>query len=59
LCEFANHNSNLPNKLVVYRAGVDDKLFQKVLDTELPAIQQACKGKIVFLFIKQKDLSLK
>ncbi|CAF5119999.1 unnamed protein product, partial [Rotaria sp. Silwood1] len=43
LCEFSNHNSRLPNKLVFYRAGVDDGSFQKVLDNELRAIQRACK----------------
>ncbi|UJR23961.1 hypothetical protein I4U23_026928 [Adineta vaga] len=40
--EFSNHNSRLPNKLVFYRAGVDDGSFQKVLDNELKAIQRAC-----------------
>jgi len=40
--EFSNHNSQLPNKLVFYRAGVDDGAFQKVLDNELRAIQRAC-----------------
>lgn len=44
LREFSNHNSRLPNKLVFYRAGVDDGSFQKVLDNELRAIQRACKG---------------
>ena len=44
LKEFSNHNSRLPNKLVFYRAGVDDGSFQKVLDNELRAIQQACRG---------------
>ena len=42
--EFSNHNSQLPNKLVFYRAGVDDGAFQKVLDNELRAIQRACSG---------------
>ena len=46
LREFSTHNSRLPNKLVFYRAGVDDGSFQKVLDNEVRAIQQACKGKI-------------
>ncbi len=45
LREFSNHNTHLPNKLVFYRAGVDDGSFQKVLDNELRAIQRACKGK--------------
>jgi hypothetical protein len=45
LREFSNHNSRLPNKLVFYRAGVDDGSFQKVLDNELRAIQRACQGK--------------
>lgn len=44
LREFSNHNSRLPNKLVFYRAGVDDGSFQKVLDNELRAIQRACTG---------------
>ncbi|CAF3707984.1 unnamed protein product [Rotaria sordida] len=43
LREFSNNNSRLPNKLVFYRAGVDDGSFQKVLDNELRAIQRACK----------------
>jgi eukaryotic translation initiation factor 2C len=42
--EFSNHNSTLPNKLVFYRAGVDDGSFQKVLDNELKAIKRACQG---------------
>ena len=42
--EFSNHNSSLPNKLVFYRAGVDDGSFQKVLDNELKAIKRACQG---------------
>jgi hypothetical protein len=42
--EFSNHNSQLPNKLVFYRAGVDDGAFQKVFDNELRAIQRACSG---------------
>ena len=48
--EFSNHNSRLPNKLVFYRAGVDDGSFQKVLDNELRAIQQACQGNYYFLY---------
>lgn len=42
---FSSQNSRLPNKLVFYRAGVGDGSFQKVLDNELRAIQQACRGK--------------
>ena len=44
LCEFSQHNSRLPNKLVFYRAGVDDGAFQKILDNEVRAIQRACQG---------------
>jgi eukaryotic translation initiation factor 2C len=44
LREFSHHNSRLPNKLVFYRAGVDDGAFQKVLDNEVRAIQRACQG---------------
>jgi len=43
LREFSQMNSRLPNKLVFYRAGVDDGSFQKVLDNELRAIQRACQ----------------
>ncbi len=46
LKEFSQHNSRLPNKLVFYRAGVDDGSFQKVLDNEVRAIQRACKGNL-------------
>ena len=42
--KFSEHNSRLPNKLVFYRAGVDDGAFQKVLDNEVQAIKQACRG---------------
>jgi len=48
LRKFSQHNSSLPNKLVFYRAGVDDGAFQKVLDNEVRAIQQACKGDIIY-----------
>ncbi|CAF0840758.1 unnamed protein product [Adineta ricciae] len=41
--KFSEHNSRLPNKLVFYRAGVDDGAFQKVLDNEVQAIKQACR----------------
>ena len=54
LKEFSNHNSRLPNKLVFYRAGVDDGSFQKVLDNELRAIQRACQGKLNFFCFKLK-----
>ncbi|CAF4767847.1 unnamed protein product, partial [Rotaria sp. Silwood2] len=47
LREFSNHNTRLPNKLVFYRAGVDDGSFQKVLDNEVRAIQKASKGNII------------
>jgi eukaryotic translation initiation factor 2C len=50
LREFSHHNSRLPNKLVFYRAGVDDGAFQKVLDNEVRAIQRACQGFINHLF---------
>lgn len=46
LREFSHHSSRLPNKLVFYRAGVDDGAFQKVLDNEVRAIQRACQGLI-------------
>jgi hypothetical protein len=46
LREFSKHNSCLPNKLVFYRAGVDDGSFQKVLDNEVRAIQRACQGNL-------------
>ncbi|CAF1347631.1 unnamed protein product [Adineta ricciae] len=60
--EFSNHNSHLPNKLVFYRAGVDDGSFQKVLDNELRAIQRACTElyghnqlpKICFVVVKKR-----
>lgn len=42
--EFSHLNSRLPNKLVFYRAGVDDGAFQKVLDNEVRAIQRVCQG---------------
>ena len=42
--ELFNHNSQLPNKLVFYRAGVDDGAFQTVFDNELRASQHACSG---------------
>jgi eukaryotic translation initiation factor 2C len=48
--EFSNFNSRLPNKLVFYRAGVDDGSFQKVLDNELRAIQRACQGRFLDFF---------
>jgi eukaryotic translation initiation factor 2C len=52
LTEFSKHNSRLPNKLVFYRAGVDDGSFQKVLDNELRAIQRACQGRFhIFFYI--------
>ncbi|CAF3441824.1 unnamed protein product [Rotaria sp. Silwood1] len=62
LREFSNHNSRLPNKLVFYRAGVDDGSFQKVLDNELRAIQRACKElyghnqlpQICFVIVKKR-----
>jgi eukaryotic translation initiation factor 2C len=49
---FSNYNSRLPNKLVFYRAGVDDGSFQKVLDNELRAIKRACQGKFHLNYIK-------
>ncbi|CAF1268322.1 unnamed protein product [Rotaria sp. Silwood1] len=62
LREFSNHNTRLPNKLVFYRAGVDDGSFQKVLDNEVRAIQRACKElyghndlpKICFTVVKKR-----
>ncbi|CAF2060584.1 unnamed protein product [Rotaria magnacalcarata] len=42
--ELLHEFSHLSNKLVFYRAGVDDGSFQKVLDNEVRAIQRACKG---------------
>jgi eukaryotic translation initiation factor 2C len=62
LREFSNHNSRLPNKLVFYRAGVDDGSFQKVLDNELRAIQRACQElyghnqlpQICFVIVKRR-----
>ncbi|CAF1508752.1 unnamed protein product [Adineta steineri] len=62
LTEFSQHNSQLPNKLVFYRSGVDDGAFQKVLDNEVQAIQQACKElyghnqlpKICFTIVKKR-----
>ncbi|CAF3014553.1 unnamed protein product [Rotaria sp. Silwood2] len=60
LCEFSNYNSYLPNKLILYRAGVDDGSFEKILDNELPAIRRACQElyghnplpKICFIVVK-------
>ncbi|CAF1053357.1 unnamed protein product [Rotaria sordida] len=60
LCEFSNYNSCLPNKLVLYRAGVDDGSSEKILNNELPAIRQACQEiyghnslpKICFIVVK-------
>ncbi|CAF3887058.1 unnamed protein product, partial [Rotaria sp. Silwood1] len=60
LCEFSNYNSYLPNKLILYRAGVDDGSFEKILDNELSAIRQACQElyghnplpKICFIVVK-------
>lgn len=62
LREFSNSNSRLPNKLVFYRAGVDDGSFQKVLDNELRAVQHACREiyghnplpKICFVIVKRR-----
>jgi hypothetical protein len=48
--EFSNFNWHLPNKLVFYRAGVDDGAFQKVIDNESRAIQRACQGKFIDIF---------
>jgi hypothetical protein len=48
--EFSNFNSGLPNKLVFYRAGVNDGSFEKVLDNELRVIQRACQGKFLDSF---------
>ncbi|CAF2124256.1 unnamed protein product [Rotaria magnacalcarata] len=45
--ELLHEFSHLSNKLVFYRAGVDDGSFQKVLDNEVRAIQRACKGTVV------------
>lgn len=44
--EFFHHNSQLPNKLVFYRAGINEGAFEKVLYNELRAIQCACFGKV-------------
>jgi len=60
--EFSNRNTNLPNKLVFYRAGVDDGAFQKVLDNELRAIKRACQDlyghnplpQICFVIVKKR-----
>ena len=60
--EFSNHNGRLPNKLVFYRAGVDDGAFHKVLDNELRAIQRACQDfyghnplpQICFVVVKKR-----
>lgn len=60
--EFSNRNSHLPNKLVFYRAGVDDGAFQKVLDNELRAIKRACQDlyghnqlpQICFVIVKKR-----
>jgi hypothetical protein len=41
---FAQKNGCFPNKIVFYRDGVDDGHFQKVLDNEVRALQNACKG---------------
>lgn len=42
---FLNNTSYLPNKLVFYQIGPDDKSFQKIFDNELSIIQRACRGK--------------
>ncbi|CAF1486983.1 unnamed protein product [Rotaria sp. Silwood1] len=47
LCEFSNYNSYLPHKLILYRAGIDDGSFEKILDNKLPAIRQACQGTVI------------
>lgn len=52
LREFSRHNTRLPNKLVFYRAGVDDGSFQKILDNEVRAIQRACQGYNYYFFTK-------
>ncbi|CAF4038008.1 unnamed protein product [Rotaria sp. Silwood2] len=44
---FAQRNGCFPNKIVFYRDGVDDGHFQKVLDNEIRALQNACKGTVV------------
>ncbi|CAF1131852.1 unnamed protein product [Rotaria sordida] len=62
LHEFFNYNSYLPNKLVFYRAGIDNGSFQKVLDHELRAIKRACTDlygynqlpQICFIIVKKR-----
>ncbi|CAF0797772.1 unnamed protein product [Didymodactylos carnosus] len=59
---FAQTNGRLPTKIVVYRDGVDDGHFQKVLDNEVQALKKACKDicgehqlpKITFVIIKKR-----
>ncbi|CAF1938445.1 unnamed protein product [Rotaria magnacalcarata] len=59
---FAQKNGCFPNKIVFYRDGVDDGHFQKVLDNELRALQNACKAlymnnplpKITFIIVKKR-----
>ncbi|CAF1565725.1 unnamed protein product, partial [Didymodactylos carnosus] len=40
---FGQRNKQLPTKIVVYRDGVDDGHFQKVIDNEVRSLQQACQ----------------
>ncbi|CAF1402264.1 unnamed protein product [Adineta steineri] len=59
---FAQRNHCFPNKIVFYRDGVDDGHFQKVLDNEIRALQNACKAlylnnplpKITFIIVKKR-----
>ncbi|UJR37628.1 hypothetical protein I4U23_030325 [Adineta vaga] len=59
---FAQKNGCFPNKIVFYRDGVDDGHFQKVLDNEVRALQNACKAlymnnplpKITFIIVKKR-----
>ncbi|UJR08589.1 hypothetical protein I4U23_012848 [Adineta vaga] len=59
---FAQKNGCFPNKIVFYRDGVDDGHFQKVLDNEIRALQNACKTlymnnplpKITFIIVKKR-----
>ncbi|CAF1297196.1 unnamed protein product [Adineta ricciae] len=59
---FAQRNHCFPNKIVFYRDGVDDGHFQKVLDNEIRALQNACKAlymnnslpKITFVIVKKR-----
>ncbi|CAF1375953.1 unnamed protein product [Rotaria sordida] len=59
---FAQRNGCFPNKIVFYRDGVDDGHFQKVLDHEIRALQNACKAlymnnplpKITFIIVKKR-----